>query len=89
MVFNEDSKDFDIKIGQEKRDFIRLNSLENNGYTVYSLDDKHDPINGRHCNANFNDPRRMIKSIQEQLSYPVNLEAQYIILDYFFSPVQR
>ena len=73
--------------GQERRDYKRILSLINLGYEVFSLDNKHKPIIGRHCQANFNDPRRMIYSISMQKCFSFNLNAKYILLDYFFSPV--
>jgi hypothetical protein len=75
--------------GQEYRDELRIGSLSDLGYDVYSIDDKHNPIIGKHCNANFNDPRRMIHSFKQQKSFPLSLSADYILLDYFFSPVSN
>jgi len=74
-----------IDFGQEFRDFIRIASLVDLGYTVFSMDDKHPTIWGKHCNANFNDFRRMF--IKMKTAYPINLKATFILLDYFFSPV--
>ena len=59
--------------GQERRDYKRILSLINLGYEVFSLDNKHKPIIGRHCQANFNDPRRMIYSISMQNCFSFNL----------------
>ena len=73
--------------GQEWRDFQRILSLTKLGFKVYSLDDKHEPIVGRHCKANFNDPRRMGKSLNSDESFAVRLHAKFILLDYFFCPV--
>ena len=74
-----------IDFGQEFRDFIRIESLVDIGFTVFSMDDKHDTILGKHCHANFNDFRRMF--IKMKATYPINLKATFILLDYFFSPV--
>ena len=74
--------------GQEWRDKIRLDSLSLLGYTVFSMDDKHKPIQGKHCDANFNNPRRMNRSIKDQNIFQINLGAKWIILDYFFMPVE-
>lgn len=76
--------------GQEWRDQKRLNSLsEKFNFIVYSMDDKHHSIIGKHCDANFNNPRRMMKSIKDQNVFKINLGAKNIILDYFFSPVRN
>lgn len=80
-IYNQYSIDF----GQEYRDYIRILSLVDLGFTVFSMDDKHEPILGKHCNANFNDSRRMF--IKMKTIYPINLKANFILLDYFFSPV--
>jgi hypothetical protein len=88
MVYSIDSIDNALSsYGQEWRDYQRISSLIDLGYEVYSLDDKHQPIIGKHCKANFNDPRRMIRSFKNQNSFPIRLHAKYILLDYFFSPV--
>ena len=73
--------------GQEWRDTHRILSLHYLGFTVYSMDDKHDHVKGKHCNANFNLVRRMHRSLMDQNVFPSFLGAQYILLDYFFSPV--
>lgn len=42
--------------GQQFRDRTRISALEDLDYTVYSLDNKHDPeynFSARHCQANF------------------------------------
>jgi len=54
---------------------------------TYTLDDKHNGeklSNGRHCTANFADPRRMLKMMNSR--WGENHEFDYVILDYFFSP---
>ena len=66
---------------------IRCEALSSLGFNVFTLDDKHNPVIGKHCNANFNDFRRMLKSFRDQQVYRMNLGADFIILDYFFSPV--
>jgi len=87
MVYCSEDIGLSLYFGQEKRDFIRITSLVNQGYKVFSMDNKHNAIHGRHCNANFNDSRRMTKSFRDQNAYRIDLRASYIILDYFFSPV--
>lgn len=89
MVYIDDNikNNLSIAFGQEKRDLIRILGLIKLGYEVFSMDDKHSPINGKHCNANFNNSRKMFKSMVTQQAYPINLRADYIILDYFFSLV--
>ena len=78
--------------GQGFRDAVRCQALENMGYHVLSLDDKHSEEEyypsgehpGKHCTANFADARRMSASLRENITF---LRAfDYIILDYFFSP---
>lgn len=84
MVFSEE---FSPKRGQEYRDRIRCEALEKHGYTVMTLDNKHTDHNiasGKHCQANFADARRMVRSIESKWGNQVFDE---IILDYFFSPV--
>jgi hypothetical protein len=76
--------------GQGFRDNVRCQALQDQGYTVLSLDDKHDeddyPIEAKkHCKANFADARRMMLSLRER--WGTEYEFDHIILDYFFSPV--
>lgn len=81
------SEEFTPKRGQEYRDRVRCEALEDLGYDVYTLDDKHDSgsiASGRHCQANFADCRRMHKLMQQQWGYET---FECIILDYFFSPI--
>ena len=85
--YNTEYSNYVEPFGQEWRDYQRIISLINNGYNVFSLDDKHKPIIGKHCNANFNNPRRMMRSFKIQKAFPLCLKAKYILLDYFFSPV--
>ena len=87
MVYSVKEYDFLEPYGQEYRDLVRCESLSSLGFEVFSLDDKHKAIHGKHCNANFNDFRRMQKSFKYQQAYRLNLGAKFIILDYFFSPV--
>ena len=87
MVFSDNSYDFLEPYGQEFRDLVRCEALSSLGYNVFSLDDKHNPVMGKHCNANFNDFRRMRKSFEDQKSFRMDLYADFILLDYFFSPV--
>lgn len=85
MVF---SNEFVPKVGQEFRDRVRCESLESLGYSVKTLDDKHDDSkleHNKHCRANFGQPRRMLKAMAEKWGDSLLLD--HIILDYFFSPV--
>ena len=84
MVFSEE---FEPKRGQEYRDRVRCEALEELGYTVYTLDNKHEDVtlgHNKHCQANFADARRMFRSIKTRWG---GVSFDYIILDYFFSPV--
>jgi len=84
MVFAHSA--MEPKRGQEFRDRVRCESVNKLGYQVYSLDDKHhDADILEHCDANFADPRRMIKKMK--LKWTDDIQFQHIILDYFFSPV--
>lgn len=85
MVYSEE---FSPKRGQEYRDRIRCEALEKHGYTVRTLDNKHTDHNiasGKHCQANFADARRMVRSIESKWGKGQVFDE--IILDYFFSPV--
>lgn len=84
MVYSEE---FEPKRGQEYRDRVRCEALEELGYSVYTLDNKHkDTVLGhnKHCQANFADARRMFRSISTRWG---DVQFDHIILDYFFSPV--
>jgi hypothetical protein len=84
VVYSEEDR---ASIGQERRDRVRCDALEDMGHDVYTLDDKHsseDVKSCRHCQANFGDARRMIKLMTAQWGFEA---FDYIILDYFFSPV--
>lgn len=82
MVFATEQRP---KRGQEYRDRVRCESLEKLGFNVKTLDDKHNDTDLRnHCNANFLDARRMLKSMQAKWS---KQKFNLVILDYFFSPV--
>eukprot|EP01041_Mallomonas_annulata_P009276 gene9276-19254_t len=78
------------KRGQGFRDGVRCSALESLGYEVFTLDDKHKEsisVRGRHCQANFSDHHRMLKSIEMTWPDVMNGRAfNTIILDYFFSP---
>ena len=54
--------------GQLFRDGVRSKALEDAGYIVRSLDDKHQEVVKRgdeiHCTANFADARRMLKALK-------------------------
>ena len=75
--------------GQLFRDGVRSKALEDAGYIVRSLDDKHQEVVKRgdeiHCTANFADARRMLKALKS--SFGESTIFDHIILDYFFSPV--
>ena len=84
MVFSEE---MEPKRGQEFRDRVRCEAMEEAGYSVFTLDNKHKDYtlgNDKHCTANFSDARRMFKSINSRWK---GKSFDYIILDYFFSPV--
>ena len=79
MVF---SAELVPKVGQEFRDRVRCEELEGLGYSVTTLDDKHsaDSLDhGKHCRANFTQPRRMLQAMEEawgpQIHYPLILIA--------------
>jgi hypothetical protein len=75
------------KRGQEFRDRVRCQALRNQGFHVYTLDDKHDDSEiEEHCRANFADTRRMITAMKSK--WPENPKFHHIVLDYFFSPVK-
>lgn len=78
--------------GQGFRDGVRSKALEDLGYLVRSLDDKHSepdvfPGDEIHCTANFADARRMIKALRK--SFGDELSFDHVVLDYFFSPVSN
>ena len=80
--------------GQEYRDTIRFNALEESGFNAWTLDDKHDQrdasnvtiMKDKHCCASFNDSRRAIRNIRKSFGY---IQFNLVILDYFFSPVSK
>jgi hypothetical protein len=64
MIYSEETVP---KRGQEFRDRVRCEALENLGYEVFTLDNKHsldEGRPGRHCQTNFTDARRMLQSIK-------------------------
>jgi hypothetical protein len=78
--------------GQGFRDGVRSKALEDLGYLVRSLDDKHtepDVLPGEeiHCTANFADARRMMKALRK--TFGDELSFDHVVLDYFFSPVSN
>jgi len=85
MVFSLEER---AVIGQQFRDRIRLETLESQGYVVYSLDNKHDAQKarlGRHCFASFSSGvRRLQKQIVEAWG---EIVFDCVVLDYFFTPV--
>ena len=72
--------------GQARRDHIRLSKFSKVfSMKCYTIDNKHDDIVNKHVYANFNDPRRLNKRIDNILQdHPI---FKWIFLDYFFSPV--
>lgn len=73
--------------GQEYRDMVRCKGLESLGFDVRTLDNKHSidrAVDNKHCQASFCDPRRLRRSIADAFE---GNQFEYIILDYFFSPV--
>jgi len=85
MVYSDEHEP---KRGQEYRDRVRCEAMEELGYNVYTLDNKHkDTVlsHNKHCQANFADARRMFRSINSRWGSDVQFD--HIILDYFFSPV--
>jgi hypothetical protein len=73
------------KRGQEYRDRVRCEAMESLGYDVRTLDNKHSDAGlDKHCNANFSDTRRMMKSMDAKWN---GEKFDHVILDYFFSPV--
>jgi len=74
------------KRGQEYRDRVRCEALERCGYMVKTLDNKHDDAAlPKHCNANFADTGRMMRSIVKKWDGEAY---DHVILDYFMSPVR-
>jgi hypothetical protein len=77
--------------GQEFRDRVRCVELQELGFNVFTVDDKHaDDYNnllfpGKHCNANFNNERGLLNQIQAK--WGTDVKFSHIILDYFFSPI--
>lgn len=87
MVYSTEK---DPKTGQMFRDRVRCEAMENLGYDVKTLDDKHDGSDaqyvrlGKHCETNFANQRRMIKAMQQAWGSDICFDQ--IILDYFFCP---
>ena len=77
MVFSSEDTP---KRGQEYRDRVRCEALERCGFVVKTLDNKHDDtVLPKHCNANFADTRRMMRSIAKKWTSEV---FDHVILDY-------
>ena len=69
-----------------RRDYIRLKKFNDIfGMKCYTMDNKHDDVLNKHIYANFNNPRRLEKHINN--IYQDNPIFKWIFLDYFFSPV--
>ena len=74
------------KRGQEYRDRVRCEALQQMGYKVRTLDNKHnDTTLENHCNANFADTRRMMRSLSKKWDGELY---SHVVLDYFMSPVK-
>jgi len=86
MVFSEQ---LTPSRGQEFRDRVRCTELQNLGFNVFTVDDKHNEDDyihpGKHCNANFNSDRGLLKQLQ--LKWGDDIKFIHIILDYFFCPI--
>lgn len=75
------------KRGQEYRDRVRCQALEDLGYIVHTLDNKHSDAHlSKHCDVSFADTRRMMKAMDAKW---VNTAYNHVILDYFMSPVSN
>ena len=72
--------------GQSRRDYIRIKKFGKIfSMKCYTVDNKHDDLINKHVFANFNDPRRLDKRIDNIFEdHPI---FKMIFLDYFFSPV--
>ena len=72
--------------GQSRRDYIRIKKFSKIfSMKCFTIDNKHDDLLNKHVFANFNDPRRLDKRIDNIFQdYPI---FKMIFLDYFFSPV--
>jgi hypothetical protein len=84
MVFSQEQRP---RRGQEFRDRVRCQALDDRGYRVYTMDDKHSvesAYEGRHCTANFADKNRMLKTMNS--TWGTDFGFDLIVLDYFFSP---
>ena len=91
------SRKFDVRArgkepnrGQLFRDGVRSKALEDDGFIVRSLDNKHhetDVKSGEetHCNTDFTNSRRMSTDLRN--AFGADIIFDHIILDYFFSPV--
>ena len=85
MVF---SQEMVPKRGQEFRDRVRCVALEDLGFFVHTLDEKHDDlplVHGKHCNSNFNHHRNFIRHVKSK--WGGDIKFSHVILDYFFSPI--
>ena len=72
--------------GQSRRDHIRIKKFGKVFSTkCYTIDSKHDDFINKHVFANFNDPSRLEKRIDNIFQdHPI---FKWIFLDYFFFPV--
>jgi hypothetical protein len=71
-------------VGQEYRDYVRVTALEENGYKVVTLDNKHNSKPGKHLNASFTSPRSMKAAFQSDSMCAQSFD--HVVLDWFFSP---
>ena len=78
---------YNIDFGQGFRDYQKIKRLVELGYTVYTIDDKHDSIPELHCRTNFNMYRDFYKCIRKVFPSITLGIVQFILIDYFFSPV--
>lgn len=87
MVYANNWAEHDAEFGQVYRDGSRCWALEQAGYTVCTLDDKHHDQQNfpNHCCANFTDVRRMLQSMCERWDGKL---FSHLMLDYFMSPVR-
>ena len=70
------SQEMTPKRGQEYRDRVRCEALENLGFIVHTVDDKH-VDHPRHCNANFNNDRAFV--------HQRKMGARYAVQSYYSS----
>ena len=91
MAYHDKSQSEHAVRGQGYRDRIRCEALENLGFIVKTLDDKHQvsiSLDKKHCHTNFS--RRMRNSMEAMWGKDLQDKTfDHVILDYFFSPVRQ